>query len=153
MTTDLAPLGRYEPQRLVIESYGVCDDAMVAIWIDRTGRRDIPGSVQVLHLARLADFDGRTPDVESAAAAIRSIFDRIETDGARHVETWSALQRAGDQPNGGSWRGTTLSRSEYQRITSSSSRLMLIPTDRGRAKLVAWDDDNEVWVDLIYYGD
>ncbi len=153
MVAELPLLGQHERQSLVIETFGECSDAMVAIWVDRLGRRGIPGSVQVLHLARLSDFGVRTSDAASADAAIHAIYDRLETDGSRYVETWAALQRAGDQPDGASWRGTPLSRDEYQRIMSGAPRLMLIPTDGGRAKLVAWDEANEVWTDAIYYGD
>jgi hypothetical protein len=152
-TTELPLLDRFEQQSLVVEVYGECRDAMVAIWADRMGRHDTPGSVQVLHLARLSDFGVRAPDPLSTEVAVHSILERVEMDGSRYVETWAALQRAGDQPDGAPWRGTPLSRSEYQRVTTSSPRFMLIPTDGARAKLVAWDDANEVWVDVIYYGD
>ncbi len=152
-TAELPLLGRFEQQSLVVDVYGECSDVMVAIWADRLGRHDIPGSVQVLHLARLDDFGMRAHDAQSAETAAHLILERVEMDGAQHAETWVALQRAGDQPGGASWRGTPLSRSEYQRITTTSPRFMLIPTDGGRAKLVAWDEGNEAWVDVIYYGD
>ncbi|MEZ5959344.1 MAG: hypothetical protein R3C30_02810 [Hyphomonadaceae bacterium] len=151
--TELPMLSRFERQMLVVEIYGECGDGMVAIWADRLGRHDIPGSVQVLHLARLSDYGGRVQDNDATQAAVQSIRGRVEIDGARYVETWAALERAGDQPGGAPWRGTPLSRSEYERITTTSPRFMLIPTDSGRAKLVAWDEANEVWVDVIYYGD
>lgn len=153
IAAELPPISPLEQQSLVIETFGACSDAMVALWVDRTGRRGAPGSVQALHLARLSDYGARVRDAASADAAIHSIYDRLEMDGSRLVETWAALQRAGDQPDGASWRGTPLSRSEYQRIMSGSSRLMLIPTDGGRAKLVAWDESAESWIDVIYYGD
>lgn len=141
-----------ESQNLVVESFGPCADALLLIWIDRPDRRHI-GDAQALRLARLAHYGRSFSDLEGARVAVNDVVSRVELDARDGIETWSALQRAGDQPGGAPWRGTPLQRSDYERIAAAGTRALLIPTDATRYTLVAWDDEVAAWVDVIYYGD
>ena len=72
---------------------------------------------------------------------------------ASAIEAWAKLHAEDDAPGGASWSGTRLAKPDHDRIRSSAKHILLIPTDTTRAKLTAWDDANEEWVDMVYYGD
>lgn len=137
-----------EKQTLVVESFGTCADPLVLVWIDQPHDR-----VEDLHFARLSAYRMRARSPAKVATAVKAILSQIKTRRTSDFETWQRLQAAGDSPGGGSWRGTPLSKPDYERITSSAILILLIPTDSGRAKLVAWDASVEEWVDVVYYGD
>jgi hypothetical protein len=145
-TRTLGEVARHEPQTLVVQAFGACSDPLLVIWIDRPA-----GRVQQLHFARLATHDRRARTPRTVRAAIRRILTQIAPKKASAIETWSELQASGE--SGGSWHGTRLSEAEYERITASAKHLLLVPTDATRAKLIAWDDTNQEWVDVVYHGD
>jgi len=152
ISRELAPLNQFENQALTVEAFGACDDPKLLIWIDRL-EANRAGRVQVIHMARLSVYGSTTFTPAAAESEVAAINARVETDASRYFETWEELERAGEQPDGMPWRGTPLSRADYERIVASGARAMLIPTDGARGTLVAWDDSIEQWVDLIYYGD
>ena len=145
-TRTLPPVTHDERQTLVVESFGACADPLLLVWIDRPS-----GHVQEIHLARLSEYAQRASTPRAARAAVRNILARVERKRRADFETWDQLVAGAESPGG--WRGTPLSKAEYKRITSSTARVLLIPTDATRAKLIAWDDTNEEWVDVVYYGD
>ena len=144
-------LGPVEPraqQTLVVESFGACADPLLVIWIDRP-----PGRVQHLHFARLAAYAPGARTRRAAAQAVADIMARIEPRPASAIESWTKLHAEDDAPGGASWAGTRLAKPDHDRIRSSAKHILLIPTDTTRGKLTAWDDTNEEWVDMVYYGD
>lgn len=144
----LAPVEPRAQQTLVVESFGACADPLLVIWIDRP-----PTRVQHLHFARLTAYAPSARTKGAVTKAVEDIMVRIERRPASDIEAWTKLHAEGDAPGGGSWAGTRLARPDHDRIRSSAKHVLLIPTDATRAKLIAWDDANEEWVDMVYYGD
>jgi hypothetical protein len=146
VTRALGDVARHEPQTLVVQTFGACADPLLVIWIDRPA-----GRVQQLHFARLSAHERRARTPRTVRAAVRRVMAQIASKKASAFETWAELQASGE--SGGGWHGTRLSQPDYERITASASHVLLVPTDATRAKLVAWDGENEEWADVVYYGD
>lgn len=135
----------------VVEIIGKsCADARVLISLEVKD-----GDVFPLAIRNLSDFSERTPiDQAAAAAAVKEAASRIDSAMQTPLESWADLERAGTQPDGAPWRGTPLTRGEYERLLKLKPRYVIVPTDFTRNKLVVWDPHGMGRpVDFVYFGD
>lgn len=137
--------------RFVVETVGKnCADARLLVSLETAEGRIYP-----LVLEKLANFgEQSTSDQQGAVAAVKEAASRIDSSMQTPLESWADLEKAGTQPEGAPWRGTPLTRAEYERLLKLKPRSVIVPTDFTRNKLVVWDPHGSGRpVDFVYYGD
>lgn len=137
----------------VVESFGQnCRDAKLLIYV-----KTAESGWHALHIGELENFSGSGSGLTPATlpAALKEIASRIEPGRATHLESWAQLERAGQQPGGMPWRGTPMTKAEYERVLKARPRTLIVPTDAARGKLMAWDGGGYRGrpIDFVYYGD
>lgn len=135
----------------VVEAFGAnCADAKLVIYI-KTAEQ----GWHALHIGELTNFASEEVKPARLQATLKDIAGRIETATKLQFETWEQLQRAGTQPNGAPWRGTQLSKAEYEKLRLAKPRGVIVPTDAARGTLYIWAENDFLGrpVAFVHYGD
>jgi hypothetical protein len=139
------------PDTFVVEAFGAtCADAKVLVYI-KTAEQ----GWHAVHIGELANFASEEVSPRKLTAALKEIADRIEAPRQKRFETWDELQKAGTQPEGAPWRGTPLTKIEYERLRGAKPRAVIVPTDASRGAMYVWATDAMMGrpVPFVYYGD
>jgi hypothetical protein len=139
------------PDTFVVESFGPrCAGAKLIIYI-----KSAEEGWHALHLGELANFADREVTPVNLKTVLKEIVDRIDGPGSPRFETWDELQKAGTQPDGAPWRGTPLTKAEYERLRLAKPRAAIIPTDSARGMMYVWEKGEMLGrpVAYVYYGD
>jgi hypothetical protein len=142
---------RAAPDAFVVEAFGPrCADAKVVIYI-KTAEQ----GWHALHMGELAVFADRDVTPANLPAVLKDIAARIEAPANPRLETWDELQKAGTQPGGAPWRGTPLTKAEYERLRKAKPRAAIVPSDASRGMMYVWEEGGMLGrpVAYVFYGD